>query len=150
MRHDLFAARNSAAPFGADGPIPPEWSKIAGVSPWHAMAVRIAIPITGTQLAEHFGHCERFALYDVETESKEILAVADMAAPEHQPGLLPPWLKERGVTHVIARGLGSRARSLFEELSVTVITGAQTQDASTLVRQYLDGELLTSENLCTH
>jgi len=112
--------------------------------------VRIAIPVTGTQLAEHFGRCEKFAMFDVEPKTKKVSAVADIVAPEHEPGLLPRWLKERNVTHVIARGVGSRARSLFDELSVTVITGAQSQDALTLVRQYLDGELLTSENLCTH
>lgn len=34
--------------------------------------MRIAIPVTGGRLAEHFGHCEQFALIDVAEEEKEI------------------------------------------------------------------------------
>ncbi len=112
--------------------------------------MRIAIPVTGAQLAEHFGHCEKFAMFDVDPETKRFSANPDIPAPEHQPGLLPRWLKERGVTHVIAGGMGSHARSLFDELSVTVITGAPIETAVILVSQYLDGQLLTTENLCDH
>lgn len=115
-----------------------------------ATSLRVAVPVTATQLAEHFGHCEVFALFDVKPGTKEISAVADVGAPEHRPGLLSPWLKERDVTHVIARGIRPRARSLFDELSVTAIAGTPSRDALTLVRQYLDGELLSSENLCSH
>jgi predicted Fe-Mo cluster-binding NifX family protein len=39
-------------------------------------------------------------------------------APEHQPGLLPLWLKERGVNVVIAGGIGSRAMDLLTAASV--------------------------------
>jgi ATP-binding protein involved in chromosome partitioning len=112
--------------------------------------VRIAIPVTGSQLAPHFGHCEKFAVFDADPKTKRFSANPDMPAPEHQPGLLPQWLKERGVTHVIAGGMGSRARSLFEELSVTVVTGAPAETGAVLVSRYLDGELLTTENLCDH
>jgi len=33
----------------------------------------IAIPVAGGRLCMHFGHCEQFALLDVDMESKEIL-----------------------------------------------------------------------------
>ena len=35
----------------------------------------IAIPVAGGQLCMHFGHCEQFALLDVDTASKQILGV---------------------------------------------------------------------------
>lgn len=112
--------------------------------------MRIAIPITGDCLEQHFGHCEKFVLVDVDPASKQIAATTEAPAPEHQPGLLPPWLRERGVTHVIAGNMGARARSLLQEVSIEVLTGAPAESAAALVRQYLDGTLVTSENTCHH
>ncbi len=56
--------------------------------------MRIAIPVADGKLAAHFGHCEKFALIDVDEEKKEILANEMTEAPPHQPGLLPVWLDE--------------------------------------------------------
>jgi predicted Fe-Mo cluster-binding NifX family protein len=112
--------------------------------------MRIAIPITDGLLAQHFGHCERFALLDVDFNKKEISACSEVEAPEHQPGLLPTWLKERGVNLIIAGGMGARAHSLFDAASIEVLTGAPSHTADTLVREYLDGKLLSVEHLCDH
>lgn len=112
--------------------------------------MRIAIPMTGDCLEQHFGHCQRFALIDVNPESKQIISSTEIAAPEHQPGLLPPWLKERDVTHVIAGGIGTRARSLCNELSIEVVSGAPSDEALVLAKQYLDGNLQTVEHVCEH
>jgi len=112
--------------------------------------MRIAIPIAGGCLAQHFGHCESFTLVDVDPVTKQATKSIAVAAPEHQPGLLPPWLKERGVNLVIAGGMGSRARSLFQQASIEVLTGAPTETAETLVEQYLQGKLVNGENACDH
>ena len=112
--------------------------------------MRIAIPMTDGRLAQHFGHCEKFALVDVDPVTKEITASTEVAAPEHQPGLLPPWLKERDVNIVIAGGMGARAHSLFQAASIEVLTGAPAESPTAIVRQYLDGKLVTGENACDH
>lgn len=112
--------------------------------------MKIAIPVTGDCLNPHFGHCEKFALVDVAPNTKEVTCTTEVAAPEHQPGLLPVWLKERGVTHVIAGGMGARALSLFQEASIEVVTGAPAESVATLVRKYLDGSLVSVERICEH
>jgi predicted Fe-Mo cluster-binding NifX family protein len=112
--------------------------------------MRIAVPMADGRLAQHFGHCEKFALVDVDPVKKEITGSAEIDAPEHQPGLLPPWLKQRGVDLIIAGGMGSRARSLFQAASIEVLTGAPAGSPASLVRQYLDGKLVTGENACDH
>ncbi|MGO9010478.1 MAG: NifB/NifX family molybdenum-iron cluster-binding protein [Bryobacteraceae bacterium] len=112
--------------------------------------MRIAIPMADGRLTRHFGHCEKFALVDVDPVAKQITASTEVAAPEHQPGLLPPWLQQRGVNLVIAGGMGERAHSLFQAASIEVIAGAPAETAATLVRQYLDGTLVTSANACDH
>jgi predicted Fe-Mo cluster-binding NifX family protein len=112
--------------------------------------MRIAVPVSNGRLAQHFGHCEKFALVDVDPVTKEITASTEVEAPEHQPGLLPPWLKERGVNLIIAGGMGSRAHSLFQEASIEVVTGAPSDSAAAIIRQYLDGNLVTGDNACDH
>ena len=112
--------------------------------------MRIAIPMTGDCLEQHFGHCEKFAMIDVAPGTKEVSAVTEIVAPEHQPGLLPPWLKGHGVTLVIAGGLGARARSLLQEASIEVISGAPSENTDALVRRYLDGALTSIEHTCDH
>lgn len=112
--------------------------------------MRIAIPMADGVLAQHFGHCEKFVLIDVDPSKKEITQSTEIAAPEHQPGLLPPWLKERGVTLVIAGGMGSRAHALFQEASIRVLTGAPAESPTALVRKYLGGTLVVGANACDH
>lgn len=112
--------------------------------------MKIAIPLAGGKLAMHFGHCERFALVDVDPAEKKILGREDIDAPPHQPGLLPPWLAERGATMIIAGGMGQRAQSLFTEHGIQVIVGAPSDTPERLVGDYLAGTLQAGENVCDH
>lgn len=112
--------------------------------------MRIAIPVSGDCLEQHFGHCERFVILDISPGTGQVTATREVPAPEHQPGLLPPWLREQGVTLVIAGGMGVHARSLLQENSIEVITGAPSQNAAALVRLYLEGGLTTTERTCDH
>lgn len=73
--------------------------------------MRFAIPLAEGKLAIHFGHCaEAFALIDVDPAGKTIMIREDVEAPPHQPGLLPPWLAERGVNRIIAGAWGNARR----------------------------------------
>jgi predicted Fe-Mo cluster-binding NifX family protein len=112
--------------------------------------VRIAIPIAEGKLAMHFGHCHDFAMVDVDPSAKKILKREDIAAPPHEPGLLPPWLAERGANIIIAGGMGQRAYALFAEQNIKVIIGASAKTPEELVADYLAGTLTLGENLCDH
>ncbi len=112
--------------------------------------MKIAIPMTGANLNQHFGHSEKFAFIDIDPGSKKITSSTETAAPEHQHGLLPPWLKERGVTHVIAGGMGAHARLLLQEASIEVITGAPSETPAVVVERFLQGTLQTIESSCDH
>jgi predicted Fe-Mo cluster-binding NifX family protein len=112
--------------------------------------MRIAIPLADGKLAPHFGHCERFALIDVDPMSKTILKREDVEAPPHQPGLLPPWLAEKGARLVIAGGMGQRAHSLFTGHGIQVLVGAPPGTPERLVLDYLAGTLQLGANICDH
>ncbi len=75
--------------------------------------MRYAVPVSGGTVSPHFGHCEKFALIDVDEARKQILKKELVNSPGHEPGLLPQWLAEKGVSLVIAGGMGSRAQGLF-------------------------------------
>lgn len=111
--------------------------------------MRFAIPVADGKLCAHFGHCERFALIDVD-ESKSIVTMNGVDPPPHQPGLLPPWLAEKGVRVVIAGGMGQRAKNLFNAHDILVLTGAPAGTPEKLVADYLAGKLVTGENVCDH
>ncbi|MBN2598211.1 MULTISPECIES: NifB/NifX family molybdenum-iron cluster-binding protein [Labilibaculum] len=112
------------------------------------MKKKIAIPVKDGILDGHFGHCSHFALLDV--MDKAIVTEELVAAPPHEPGLLPPFLADLGVTDVIAGGMGNRAIQIFNQHNVNVFVGAPQLDAKELVKGFLDESLSFTANYCDH
>ena len=112
--------------------------------------MRIAIPLTKGRLSEHFGHCEQFAIIDVDTQTREIKNQELLTPPPHQPGLLPQWLASLCVDLVIAGGIGQRAQHLFKQNNIDVLVGAPNNTAEQLAIQYLTGQLKCGPNICDH
>jgi len=110
----------------------------------------IAIPTSNGKLCMHFGHCQNFTLFNVDQSNKSINNTVEIAAPPHQPGLLPRWLAEKKVKTVIAGGMGQRAQNLFSEHNIQVITGVSSDEPAELVKIYLEGDLKSGKNLCDH
>ena len=112
--------------------------------------MKIAIPTSNGILEDHFGHCEHFTIARVDPDTGTVVETETVEAPEHQPGLLPPWLKERGVKLVIAGNMGGHAQSLFQELEIQVLTGAPATEPRELLHRYLSGTLAHSPRTCDH
>jgi predicted Fe-Mo cluster-binding NifX family protein len=112
--------------------------------------MKIAIPLAEGKLTMHFGHCASFALVDVDPQTKNIIKSEEIAAPPHEPGLLPPWLAERGVTMIIAGGMGQRAQQLFAQQNIQVIVGAPAEAPEKLIADYFSGTLQVGANVCDH
>ncbi len=112
--------------------------------------MKIVIPVVDGKLSTHFGHCERFALIDVDPKEKKIIKQDELKAPPHEPGLLPKWLAERGANMIIAGGMGQRAQALFAEHGIEVVIGAPAETPENLVNSYLAGTLQSGDNVCDH
>ncbi len=112
--------------------------------------MRIAIPMAEGRLSMHFGHCEQFALLDVDLQTGTIVGRKDVVPPPHEPGLLPPWLAERGVNLVISGGMGQRAQQLFAAQNIRVLVGASSGTPEHVVGEYLAGTLQVGDNVCDH
>jgi len=63
---------------------------------------------------------------------------------------LPKFLAEKGVTDVIAGGMGNRAIQLFNQHQVNVFVGAPKQAPAEIVDGFLKGSLEFSANYCDH
>jgi len=113
-------------------------------------SMRIALPLAEGKLCMHFGHCEAFALVEVDPASKKILNTTLLEPPEHQPGLFPRWLHEQGANVIIAGGMGQRAQDLFAQNQIQVVVGAPADTPENLVLSYLNGTLKSGENVCDH
>lgn len=113
------------------------------------MKKKFAIPVDNNGVLDaHFGHCKYFALYDVEQDA--ITSTEMIQPPPHEPGVLPQWLADLGVTDVLAGGMGNRAIQLFNQHGVNVFVGAPQLKAEELVNGYLAKSIKFSANYCDH
>lgn len=112
--------------------------------------MKIAIPMTDGKLSAHFGHCQKFAIIDVDPDTKKIQVQDTVTPPPHEPGVYPAWLAERGATHIIAGGMGQKAQDLFAQNKICVVIGAPASEPTAIVELFLQGKLVTGANSCDH
>ena len=112
--------------------------------------MRIAVPLAQGKLSLHFGHCDQFAIFDVDDNLNKVINRKDATPPGHAPGVLPKWLHENNVSVIIAGGMGQRAQQLFAQNNIKVIIGASDGSPEELVSAYLQDTLETGDNICDH
>ena len=113
------------------------------------MSKKIAVPVDESGILDgHFGHCKYFALLDVEDTT--IVNEERVTPPPHEPGVLPKWLAEKGVTDVLAGGMGHKAIQIFNYNNVNVFVGAPKIAAAELVQGYLEETIEFTANYCDH
>jgi Mrp family chromosome partitioning ATPase/predicted Fe-Mo cluster-binding NifX family protein len=110
--------------------------------------MKIAVPVDGGKVSGHFGHAEKFAIFDVDCSSSAISGSVEAAPPPHEEGVLPEWLRDQGVNLIIAGGLGVKAQKLFGEMGIDVLTGAPQDEPASVVRSHLDGTFKPGVNVC--
>ena len=98
----------------------------------------------------HFGHCEQFALIEVDDGDKTITSTSYLTPPAHEPGVLPRWLHEQGANVIIAGGMGQRAQGLFSQNRIEVVVGAPAEAPEDVISSYLAGSLESGQNACDH
>jgi ATP-binding protein involved in chromosome partitioning len=113
--------------------------------------MKIAMPIADGKLCAHFGHCQVFALFEVDTEGKKIIRREDHTPPMHEPGVLPRWLSEKGVNLILSGGMGARAQQFFQQYGVGVIVGVMhSGNPEDVIHDYLNSNLEAGDNICDH
>jgi Mrp family chromosome partitioning ATPase/predicted Fe-Mo cluster-binding NifX family protein len=107
--------------------------------------MKIAVASERDMVTEHFGHCERFNIF--EAENQKIVKSESIPNPGHRPGYLPNFLHDMGVKVIISGGMGGGAIDIFNEKGIEVIVGAQGQ-AKAAAELYLQGNLKSTGSVC--
>ncbi len=107
--------------------------------------IKIAVASEGERVAEHFGHCENFTIF--EAEQSQIVKGELIPNPGHKPGFLPEFLSDQGVDVIISGGMGSSAIDIFNEKGIEVVVGAKG-NAKAAAEAYLEGLLKSSGSVC--
>ena len=119
-------------------------------NPKETQPMKIAIPTADGALCMHFGHCEQFAIVEVDPAEKTITGTTYLTPPPHEPGLLPRWLNEQGANVIIAGGMGQRAQGLFTQNGIEVVVGVASGLPEAIVTSYLSQTLEAGTNACDH
>lgn len=101
--------------------------------------MKFAVPMQDGQPAARFGEASHFALVTVKEQAISGQEVLD--SPPHEPGGIPAWLEDLGVTHVLTRSLGQKAQELLKKKGIEVVAGVPAEAPETLVRKYLEKSL---------
>lgn len=109
--------------------------------------MRIAVASENGQVAQHFGKCSEYVLFDI--QGGKIERKSELANPGHEPGVLPGFLASHGVNCIIAGGMGPRAIGLFRQNHIEVVIGADG-DVNEVMVKYLDGTLDLGDSACEH
>ena len=109
--------------------------------------MRVAIPCDDNRVAQHFGRCPSYAIFDI--EKGKIIKKEIIANPGHEPGFLPKFLAEKGVQKIICCGIGPRAVQLFESLGIEVIAGVEG-NIEEAIREFIEGKLKSDFSKCEH
>ncbi len=108
----------------------------------------IAIPVENGKLCSHFGHCEQFALFDI--ENNMIVCKNSVKPPSQEPHLLPAWIAKKGVTDIIAGGIGQKTIVLFNAQRINVFIGAPVKSPKVLVNDFIFNKLVACANYYDH
>jgi len=109
--------------------------------------MKVAISTDSGSVSAHFGRCPSYTLVDI--EDGRVVGRANIPNPGHQPGFLPRFLAEKGVSVIIAGGMGPRAQGLFAENNIRTIIGVQGRIGD-VIDKFLRQDLEPGEDLCDH
>ncbi|MBN2073744.1 MAG: NifB/NifX family molybdenum-iron cluster-binding protein [Actinobacteria bacterium] len=107
--------------------------------------MKIAISTDNNHVSSHFGRCPEFTI--VEIEDGKVINTEVLKNPGHHPGYLPQFLRTQGVSHIVAGGMGMRARELFAEAGINAVLGVEGS-IDDVLKRILEGSLKGGENIC--
>jgi predicted Fe-Mo cluster-binding NifX family protein len=110
--------------------------------------MKIAIASMQNEVSQHFGHCEKFRLFDI--KDGIVISIDEIINPaQHSHGQLPAMLMQHGVNVVVAGGIGTGAKQLLQNAGITVYSGV-SGNVEEAVNLFLLGKLEDANTDCGH
>lgn len=112
------------------------------------MKMKIAVTYQDGQIFQHFGHTERFKIYDV--EDGRILRSEVVGTNGSGHGALAAWLSSLKVDALICGGIGGGAQTALAQAGIRLYGGVKG-DADKAVESLVAGNLVTDSHVhCDH
>ena len=111
--------------------------------------MKIALPTREAMVDDHFGHCEAFTIYTV--ESNHITNIETLPSPAGcgcKSGVAVT-LGQMGVELMLAGNMGQGAKNVLEAQRIEVIRGC-SGNVEELVAAYLAGNVKDNGEACDH
>ena len=111
--------------------------------------MKIAVPVTKeNKIDEHFGHCESYSVFTI-SENKEI---TDIQKVEPSQGCgcksnIASVLAEKGVSIMLAGGIGGGAINVLNNCGIEVIRGC-SGNATDVVNLFINGKVSDGGESC--
>ncbi len=110
--------------------------------------MRIALPSNGTEVDEHFGHCQCFTIFTIDDENK--IVSEEVLTPPAGCGCksnIVPQLAGMGVTVMLAGNMGGGAVNILASNGIRVIRGC-SGDVREVAQAWLAGNVRDSGASC--
>ncbi len=113
--------------------------------------LKIAFPTEGDKglddrISQHFGRARYYTIVEIEDGKINGVWVAqNPLGLSHEPGVLPLFLKERGISVLVCGGIGKRALELFERMGIKVYPNYSGRVAEVL-ESFIEGMLNETPN----
>ncbi len=110
--------------------------------------MRIAVTLENDQVFQHFGHTEKFKIYDVADGEVKLMTTVNTNGSGH--GALADILKKLEVTVLICGGIGGGAKLALSEAGIALYGGV-SGNADEAVEAFLANKLnYNPEITCNH
>ncbi|NQU25673.1 MAG: dinitrogenase iron-molybdenum cofactor biosynthesis protein [Candidatus Nealsonbacteria bacterium] len=103
--------------------------------------MKIALPSNGTEVDEHFGHCQCFTIFSVDDENK--IVSEETLTPPSGCGCkssIVPQLASMGVSVMLAGNMGGGAVNILGSNGIKVIRGC-AGDVREVAQAWLAGKI---------
>jgi predicted Fe-Mo cluster-binding NifX family protein len=110
--------------------------------------MKIALPSNGSNIDEHFGHCQSFTLFDIDDEKK--IVSEETLTPPAGCGCksnIIPQLAGMGVSVMLAGNMGGGAANMLAQSGIAVVRG-RSGDVREAVQEFLAGNVDDSGATC--
>lgn len=112
--------------------------------------MKIAIPSRDNMVDDHFGHCEYYTIFTIDT-SKQITETEIQAAPVGCgcKSNIASILETKGVNLMLAGNMGDGAKKTLESHHIQVIRGC-SGSVESVIHAWLQGTINDSGESCSH
>lgn len=112
--------------------------------------MKIAVPLTlSNEIDSHFGHCAFYNVYSIANQEIEQVEKIDSPQGCGCKSNIASVLASRGVSLMLAGGIGEGAINVLNYAGIDVIRGC-SGDATEVVKLYLAGSVQDSGSSCQH